>query len=92
MLGLRIGFLQRTLELKYKTFKVSGSFLKGQPRKTWNEGMRSDMQEKIRRKDLAKDRNTVQAMQVWKTTDVKANMVMIMMMIMMTNFTNVLLL
>ena len=54
--------------------------------------MRSDMQEKIRRKDLAKDRNTVQAMQVWKTTDVKANMVMIMMMIMMTNFTNVLLL
>ena len=71
MLGLGIGFLQKKLELKYKTFKVGGNFLKGQPRKKWNEGMRSDMQEKIGRKDIAKDRNDVQVMQHGKKQTLK---------------------
>ena len=33
---------ESTLSSKYRTFKVSGSFPRGQPRKTWNEVIRSD--------------------------------------------------
>ena len=40
-----------------RTFKVSGSFLKGQPTKTWNEVFRSDLKERKVRKDLPKDKN-----------------------------------
>ena len=44
--------------IKCRTFKVSGNFPKGRPMKTWNEVIRSDMNERKVRNDLAKDRNT----------------------------------
>ena len=46
---------------KCRTFKVSSSFPGGQPRKTWNEVIRSDMKERKINKEIAKDRNA------WKT-------------------------
>ena len=43
---------------KCRTFKVSGSFPRGRPRKTWNELIRIDLKERKVGKDIAKDTNT----------------------------------
>ena len=42
---------------KCRTIKISGSFTKRRPRKTWNEVISSGMKEKKVSKDLAEDRN-----------------------------------
>ena len=76
-----LGHLERieenTWSRKCRTFKVSGNFPRGQPRKTWNGVIRSDLKERKVRKNLAKDRNTCKSfirnhpthasMQAWKT-------------------------
>ena len=43
--------------IKWRTFKGSGSFPRGLPRKTWNEIIKSDLKEMKVSKDIAKDRN-----------------------------------
>ena len=58
---------------KCKTFKVSGSFIRGRPRKTWNEVNRKDLKERKVSKDLAKDRN---AWKIFHKRVVKMNMIM----------------
>ena len=42
---------------KCRTFKASDSFPRVQPRKTWNEAIRSDLKERKVSKDISKDRN-----------------------------------
>lgn len=42
---------------KYRTFKVSGSFLRGRPKKTWNGAISNDMKERKVNQDITKDRN-----------------------------------
>ena len=37
---------------KCRTFKVSGSFPRGRPRKTWNEVIQSDLKERNVSKDV----------------------------------------
>ena len=42
---------------KWGTFKVSGSFSRGRPRKTWNEVIRRDLKERKVNKNITKGRN-----------------------------------
>ena len=48
---------ERAQSIKCRTFKVSGSLTRGQPRKTWNEVIRSDLKESKVSKDTARDKN-----------------------------------
>ena len=75
------GHLERMEEsvwsTEYRTFKVGNSLPRGQPWKTWNDLIKSDLKES---KDKAKDENTwnsfikknIQPIQAWKA-DVQTN-------------------
>ena len=70
---------------KCRTFKVSGSFDSRQQKKTWNEVIRSDLEERDVNKETAKDRNAWKAFeknrpttQAWKVDFKKYMMVRMM--------------